>query len=134
MPQQQQRMTAKHPQFKLLELKPQVGLWQGLVQPTPLSDIYTIRIRYEKYKGPQVLVIKPALRLREGSVSIPHTYVGNRLCLYYPDYDEWSSDKYLAETIVPWISLWLFYYETWLATGQWLGGGVKHSGDKKQDE
>ena len=30
----------------------------------------------------------------------------------------------LATTIVPWCSEWLFYYELWLATGEWLGGGV----------
>lgn len=29
----------------------------------------------------------------------------------------------IANTIVPWTSEWLFYYEIWLATGQWHGGG-----------
>jgi hypothetical protein len=26
-------------------------------------------------------------------------------------------------TILPWISEWLFFYELWLFTGDWLGGG-----------
>lgn len=134
MPQQHQRMSARHPQFRLLALKPHLAEWQGLVQPSPLSDAYTVRVRYEKYKGPRILVVSPALRLREGAASIPHTYVGNRLCLYYPDYEEWSSDKYIAETIVPWISLWLLYYEAWLATGEWLGGGIEHGGGGKTQE
>jgi hypothetical protein len=46
-----------------------------------------------------------------------------RLCLYLPSADEWMPTQLIAETIVPWTSLWLFYYETWHATGEWLGGG-----------
>ena len=30
----------------------------------------------------------------------------------------------IALTIVPWLSLWLFYYEVWRATGTWYGGGT----------
>lgn len=29
----------------------------------------------------------------------------------------------LADTIVVWASEWLFFYESWLLTGDWLGGG-----------
>ena len=32
-----------------------------------------------------------------------------------------------AETIVPWACLWLYYYEVWHATGEWLGGGLHPS-------
>ena len=126
MSQQHLRMSALHPQFKLAKLKPSVVIWQGRVQPLPLSETYDIRITYVRGRGPGVLVISPALTLLKGEVSIPHTFVGNYLCLYYRDYEEWSPQKYVAETIVPWISLWLMYYEAWLATGEWLGGGIKH--------
>lgn len=132
MPQQHQRMSARHPQFRLLGLRPNLAEWQGTVRPLPLSETYTLRIRYKKYEGPEVWVISPALKLYEDAASIPHTYVGDYLCLHYPDYKEWSSDKYVAETIVPWISLWLVYYEGWLATGKWLGGGIEHGGGKRQ--
>jgi hypothetical protein len=31
----------------------------------------------------------------------------------------------IANTLVPWTSEWLAYYEAWLTTGgEWLGGGV----------
>jgi hypothetical protein len=133
MPQQHQRMSARHPQFKLLALKPTLAEWQGHMQPSPLSDTYIVRVRYVKYKSPRILVVSPTLKLREGAASIPHTYVGNKLCLYYPNCEEWSSDKYIAETIVPWISLWLFYYEGWLATGQWFGGGIEHGNGEKRE-
>jgi hypothetical protein len=133
MPQQQQRMRSLHPQFELLKLKPNLVVWQGTVYPLPLSLTYLIRIRYEKYRSPQVSVISPILELHEEASSLPHTFTGDYLCLYYSDYHEWTSDKYVAETIVPWISLWLLYYEAWLATGKWLGGGIEHgSGEKKQ--
>lgn len=29
----------------------------------------------------------------------------------------------IANTILPWTSLWLYYYEIWLGTGKWEGGG-----------
>ncbi len=132
MPQQHQRMSVLHPNFGLLNLRPKLVSWQGQVKPLPLSDTYTVQIRYEKYRGPQVWIISPKLELHDGYSSIPHTYVGDYLCLYYPDYDEWTSAKYVAETIVPWISLWLMYYEAWLATGEWLGGGIKHQPKDKR--
>ncbi|MDY0295864.1 MAG: hypothetical protein RB296_00975 [Acidobacteriota bacterium] len=38
----------------------------------------------------------------------------------------------IAKTIVPWASEWLIFYELWLATGEWLGGGI-HAGTYKED-
>jgi hypothetical protein len=29
----------------------------------------------------------------------------------------------MANSIVPWASEWLFFYEMWLITGEWDGGG-----------
>ena len=60
----------------------------------------------------------------------PHLYLGGDLCLYLPGSGEWYPDKPVAATILPWASLWLYYYEIWLATGEWLGGGV-HPVDSK---
>jgi hypothetical protein len=37
----------------------------------------------------------------------------------------------ISEYIVPWISLWLFFYETWLITGEWLGGGHEPNTGKR---
>ena len=37
----------------------------------------------------------------------------------------------LAKTTVPWASRWLYYYELWLVTGKWLGGGIAHSTNDK---
>ncbi|AIQ89412.1 protein of unassigned function [Methylobacterium oryzae CBMB20] len=35
----------------------------------------------------------------------------------------------LGRTIVPWAILWLWFFEDWLATGEWRGGGVHVSPD-----
>ncbi len=32
--------------------------------------------------------------------------------------------------IIPWISEWFYYYENWLVTAKWLGGGI-HRGKKE---
>jgi hypothetical protein len=44
------------------------------------------------------------------------------LCLYYDEFD--GGQHLIADTVVPWISEWLFHYELWLSTGSWHGGGV----------
>ena len=31
--------------------------------------------------------------------------------------------KLISNTIIPWTIEWLYFYELWLATGEWLGGG-----------
>ena len=60
-------------------------------------------------------------------IDFPHNYdidIENkmvRICLYR--YSEFTSSKLLANTIVPWTIEWLYFYELWLTTGEWLGGG-----------
>lgn len=44
-----------------------------------------------------------------------------RICLYR--YSEFDSRKLISNTIIPWTIEWLYFYELWLATGEWLGGG-----------
>ncbi len=105
--------------------------WVGEIQPSLLSQCYTIKICYQRYKSPQVNVLKPQLTESSEGESIPHTYPGNRLCLYHPNKPEWNNQKYIAETIVPWSSLWLFHYEIWQATGKWLGKGEHPFSRKK---
>ena len=40
----------------------------------------------------------------------------------------YSGDMLLAKVIVPWIALWLYYYEVWHATGSWLGRAHQNQG------
>ena len=64
--------------------------------------------------------------LADGAQRLPHVYdhVKQQLCLYYGPAREWTPDKMIADTIVPWASEWLLHYEFWLVTGIWHGGGI----------
>ena len=39
---------------------------------------------------------------------------------------EWQPTMFVANTILPWASMWLLYFEFWLFNGKWDGGGVEH--------
>lgn len=104
---------------------------EGSLQPFPFTKKYKVRINYQVGEQPEVQVVNPSLRRRQPNESIPHTYKGDLPCLFFPpNRSEWSSEKILAETIIPWLALWLFYYETWLSTGEWQGGGEHPATDK----
>lgn len=113
-----------------------VALWIGDLQPAPASETYTIKVRYALDSVPGVWVTSPELIDRPDGAKIPHVYEGKRLCLYLPGSGEWERTMFIAETIIPWASLWLYHYEVWHATGEWLGGGVhptiRRSAGKKQ--
>jgi hypothetical protein len=105
---------------------------EGSLRPFAFTKKYKVRITYEVGEFPKVQVVSPALRRRQPNEPIPHVYEGYLPCLFLPsDQSEWSAEKPLAETIIPWLALWLFYYETWLSTGEWQGGG-KHPGTEKK--
>ena len=98
-------------------------VWTGRLQPTPLSDAYITRIIYTRQQlQPRVFVVTPVLTERAGE-AIPHTYGDGGLCLWQPAYQEWRANYWIAETIIGWTSLWLFFYELWHVCGEWLGGG-----------
>lgn len=89
------------------------------IKATQSSKTYNVKIRYKLGEKPVVIVTN----IEEGT-KLPHTYLNNNLCLYYPKSKEWSKYDYISDTIIPWISEWLYFYEIWLATDKWLGGGL----------
>lgn len=100
------------------------SLWiKGELQPTSRSDVYTVEIIYHFRKRPIVNILKPVLVKNFKGEDIPHVYPGDKLCLYQPKYNEFKFSDFLSATIVPWTSLWLYHYEVWHVTGDWLGGG-----------
>ncbi len=101
-----------------------VATWRGPLHPSALSAEYLVRITYKLGSAPAVDVLDPVLTPRFVGKKIPHTYSENRLCLYLPSANDWSSRSLVANTIVPWTSEWLFFYEIWHGTGEWLGGGA----------
>lgn len=101
-------------------------VWQGDFTPTPLSYTYRLKIEYQKGNYPKVYIVNPKpLPLAAGASKLPHTYDSKkqRICLFKPDLWEWTSSMSIADTIVHWAVLWMFFYESWVCTGKWLGGG-----------
>lgn len=101
---------------------------QIVVCPTPLSIEYTLKVVFEPdQKIPfSVYVINPKpLKLAEGAIRLEHVYDNQkqRLCLYHPKKRQWDRSMLLSETVIPWAVEWLYFYEIWLCTGEWLGGG-----------
>ena len=105
-------------------------VWEMDIIPTPNSYSYRIRIDYTIGSAPATYVIEPTILSKaEGSNSLPHVFDNEKqqLCLYYGRIGEWTSSMFLAKKIVPWAAEWLFFYEIWVITGEWLGEGVGHS-------
>lgn len=114
-------MKCRYPRFTSRLADKNTRIWTGTIRPKPLSETYTVEISYTLGKIPKIVVLNPLLYPRSDSEKIPHVYGGNRPCLFLPW--KWNSDQLVASTIVPWLSLWLFYYEVWHYTGDWKGGG-----------
>ena len=96
-----------------------------ILRPTNYSKEYTVKL-IAKTGGTSVnvFVIKPRIeRIEQGKI-IPHLYSDGSLCLYYPKNKERKYNDLWSETLIPWTSLWLFYYEIWQETGSWEGGGI----------
>lgn len=106
-------------------------IWNFDVQPNPLCRVYRLQIRFKRLGAPSVIVLNPNLGELAGNRRLPHVYSSApaRLCLHFPQNEEWTLQKSIADTIVPWSYLWLAYFEHWLATDEWLGGG-KHPGEE----
>lgn len=100
--------------------------WQFDACPTPLGRTYHLRITYHLGSRPEVFVDDPDLTLLAAGRRLPHVYrqKPTRLCLYLPGTGEWSASMRIVDTIIPWSILWLFYFEDWLETNAWKGGGI----------
>jgi len=99
--------------------------WVYDAQPSVLSDVYRILVVYHKdYYSPSVYILSDDMSQLSKA---PHLYDRDKikLCLYYPKGNqEWTKRDSLCNTIVAWTNLWLYYYEEWLYSGKWKGGGI----------
>ena len=103
-------------------------IWFGEFTPSALSNTYKLKITYKLGLAPRAYIVSPKpLQLAEGAKRLPHTYSHSNgkqlLCLYLPRTGEWRSSMFIARTIVHWAVQWMYYYEIWVATGKWMGGG-----------
>lgn len=79
-------------------------------------------------RRPDLIVLGPDLHVLAEGKKLPHTYPhvgkGSKLCLWWPKGRDWIPQMKFADTYIPWTAEWLFYFEDWLFTGDWAGGGV----------
>lgn len=138
--QQDRAIREIFPDFRLVADCDWFGIWEGVVQP--IAKPYRIRILYYRYHlfddwvwrahAVEVHVIDPPIGAEALAAGkrLPHIY-GNphnpampALCLYDPEDTSWTGYDYIASTIVPWTSEWLFFYEYWKISGEFLGPGT----------
>ncbi len=137
-------IQAKYDLFEAVFIRSWGAYWVGTV--FSFDTPYRIHVWYQtggsrgeiEYRTlrPQVYVVDPPLRRRTTKTDepIPHIFPytgrrGPRLCLYFSQFGEWDFSMPIADTIIPWTSKWLCYYEIWHTTGKWKGGGI-HPGDE----
>ena len=105
--------------------------WRYGAKPTLMSRSYSMRIKFRTGKQPEVYVDQPDLVSLADGRKIPHVYSQSPtwLCLHRPVKGEWRPDMLIDRSIVPWATLWLFYFEEWLASNEWKGGGEHFGAD-----
>lgn len=109
--------------------------WTWQAAPSPRGRIYTLHVEFREGDRPEVFVDHPDLvALAEGR-KLPHVYgeLPTCLCLYLPSSGEWHGGLLIASTVVPWAVLWLYFFEEWLVSDEWKGGGVHPANDESDD-
>jgi len=112
-------------------LKRNTLTWEAWVRPGPQSRKYRVRITWDGVGHPNVRVLEPSLdpppdKLRK------HMFDKDTLCLHLPE--EWNRSMLIEDTAIPWTYEWLMFYELYLATGEWLGGGHEFTDEELQEK
>jgi len=96
---------------------------KGVVKPTVISPEYIIKITYIQGEKPKIYVLSPNLEIHPKKEKLPHIWFDTgSLCLDLNEYN--IKSDLLAESIIVWVTWWLYYYEIWLQTGRWVAKGT----------
>lgn len=96
-------------------------IWRGSLKPSELSRSYRVEVNYLLKHEPVVRILN-RLTTRPGE-SLPHVWSHAKRILCLHQSKDWSARMLLANSIIPWAAEWLFFYEIWVVTGEWDGGG-----------
>ena len=98
--------------------------WTYEAKPSPLGRTYTVEVQFKADSSPDIFVREPDIQLLAGDRDLPHVYHNPLcLCLYQPKKKQWQPKLRIDRTIIPWTSLWLYYFEEWLESNDWKGEG-----------
>lgn len=119
----QKKLIDHHYDWLDCKIKNDLGMFcTGTLRPSSLCDEYKIEIYYQTGTPPKVYIISPKIEYNDEI----HLYYDRSLCLYYPKDMPWGKHIMLADTIIPWISEWIIFYELWKESGKWEAPEVKH--------
>ena len=137
--QQDASIRTAFPGFVGTRLEPRFGSWTGTVKPREAS--YRLRI---DYRLPEHLALNvsvadyyPRIYLPDSELEEvyeragkqpPHTWARDNpkrfhLCLFDPRQRQWFWRLPIGDTLLKRACEWLIFYEDWLETGEWFGGG-----------
>lgn len=99
------------------------------LQPAGAGRQYRCRLQvWRDRRWPTLSVLSPDLHALAGGRRLPHIYAspgpGTVLCLWHPKSRDFSMELNFGDTYIPWAVEWLGYFEDWLYSNEWLGGGV----------
>jgi len=143
-------MAARWGGFTVVQCSGRAATWEGWL--CPQKTWYHVRIAYrvplapESFRviavQPRVQILDPVLELHpsyeEGP--LPHVYINRQnpalpyLCLFDPYNHEWTPTDLIADTTVPWTARHLYFYEGWLLTHKWKGGGRHASWEERRGD
>jgi hypothetical protein len=143
---QDERLRAECPEFKLVASAGWIGVWHGTLRP--ICQTYRVQIVYfaRRFFDGWVLenpyecvtVLDPPIGPNPRGTREPPQHVYRlgyppafpRLCIFDPAQREWRPDEYIVDKIIPWTIKWLLFHEHWVATGEWKGGGRHPEGPR----
>lgn len=118
-----QAMRARYPQFKAKKNEDGTIVFIGNLQVKPELPVYTIKIIYKGNFRPQVFILDPI-----PDPEAPHIFSDSEsLCLYHQKDYKWNKKKLIATDIMGWVAGWIYFYEYWLQSGEWIGPEVSHN-------
>lgn len=143
-------MAVRWPDLMVVERSARRAVWEGSLRPQ--KTWYRVRIAYEVPLAPEyfrVIAVQPRVQVihpvlerhldyEEGPT--PHVYINRQeprlpyLCLFDPYNQEWTPADLLADTTVCWTARYLYFYEGWLVTKKWKGGGRHPTREESQGD
>ena len=101
--------------------------WIQTIRPDSLACTYTCQVEHTLGGYPEVHCLEPKLSALADGRQIPHVYRSTEpvsLCLFFRDRTAWHDGLILARMVVPLAYSWLAFFEDWLFSGEWRGGGT----------
>lgn len=88
---------------------------------------YEVKIIKQGNNPPRVKIIKPSIRKK-------HVYPDGSLCFYHYKNFKWDNNYLISDYHIPWTSAWIYFYEVWLITDEWVADEVSHENDPKSQK